>query len=109
MTALAQMRCEQDLGRLFVLEDEEAEELLKKLWQWKLIDEKLSKEFFFADFVSGLAFANKVTKIAEQENYLPKFCIEQKKVEVILCTESAGGIVKNDFIIAAKIEEMMEK
>jgi 4a-hydroxytetrahydrobiopterin dehydratase len=93
------MRCEQDKGRLFVLEDEEAEELLKQLWQWRLEDDRLVKEFLFPNFVSGFAFANKVAK----------FRIEQGKVEVSLSTESAGGLIKNDFIIAAKIDEIAKR
>ena len=109
MTTLAEMKCEQDVGRLFVLEEEEAGELLKQLWQWRIEDDKLVKDFVFADFVGGLAFANKVTKIAEQEKYFPKFNMEQGKVTVTLFTESVGGLIKNDFIMAAKIDGMAKK
>jgi len=109
MPELAEMRCEQDPGRVFVLEDEEASELLKQLWQWRLEDDKLVKDFFFQGFVQGIIFANKAAKAAEQENYSPKFRIEKERVEVTLYTEGAGGIIKNDFIMAAKIEALAKK
>jgi len=109
MPELHEMHCEKDSSRLFVLEDEEIKDLLKLVWQWRIEDETLVKEFFFSDFISGVAFINKVAKIAEQENYSPKFKLEQKKVEVILCTEEMGGLLKNDFIIAAKVDGLLKK
>ncbi|MEK6959061.1 MAG: 4a-hydroxytetrahydrobiopterin dehydratase [archaeon] len=109
MPELSEMHCEKDSRRLFVLEDEDAQELLKQIWQWKLEDDKLIKDFFFPDFVSGIAFVNKIAMIAEQEKYSPKFKLEQKKVEVSLCTEGIDGLIKNDFIIAAKIDNLAKK
>ncbi|MFA6268834.1 MAG: 4a-hydroxytetrahydrobiopterin dehydratase [archaeon] len=108
MSELVLMKCEHDERRLFVLDEDEIEAHLQMLWGWSIVDDKLTKEFSFPDFVSGLVFANKIAKIAEQENHHPKICLEWGKVEISLYTHSVEGITKNDFILAAKIDELIQ-
>lgn len=100
------MKCEKDERKIFALSDDEIEGHLKLVWGWEVKYDLLVKTFSFPDFVSGIVFANKIAKLAEQENHHPKLCIEWGKVEISLSTHSIEALSKNDFIMAAKIDEL---
>ena len=75
--------------------------------EWQVRDnKKLKKEFPFENFKRGMAFAQEIGILAEQEQHHPDICISFKKVVVELSTHDIGGLSENDFIVAAKIEEL---
>lgn len=75
--------------------------------EWKLEDNtKIKKTFPFENFKRGMAFAQDIALIAEKEQHHPDICIHYKSVEVQLATHNIGGLSENDFIMAAKIEEL---
>jgi 4a-hydroxytetrahydrobiopterin dehydratase len=75
--------------------------------QWKIVDEHhLVREFRFPDFLQALAFTNRVGELAEQEGHHPDILLSYGKVEVTLWTHAIDGISENDFILAAKIDEL---
>lgn len=86
----------------------QAESLMKKLnTKWKVVDNKmLRKEFPFENFKRGMAFAQNVALIADKEDHHPDMCIHYNLVEIELTTHSIGGLSENDFIMAAKIDEL---
>ena len=88
------------------LNNEEAIHFKKKLPAgWRLLEnKKLRKEYPFADFKRGMAFAQRIGIIAEQQNHHPDICIHYSNVEVELSTHAIGGLSENDFIMAAKID-----
>jgi len=51
-------------------------------------------------------FANKITPIAEGEGHHPDLSIGWGKVRVELTTHAMSGLSENDFIVAAKINEI---
>ena len=53
-----------------------------------------------------MRFVNKVAEIAEQEDHHPDIKIKYNKVELELWTHSIKGLSENDFILAAKIDEI---
>ena len=53
-----------------------------------------------------MGFANQVALIAQAEDHHPEMEISYKKVEIELWTHAAGGLTENDFILAAKIDEL---
>lgn len=74
---------------------------------WRLIEnKKLRKKFPFANFKMGMAFAQKVGMIAEQEDHHPDIGIHYTDVEIELSTHAIGGLTENDFIMAAKIDSL---
>ncbi len=87
---------------------EEAEKLLPELNDWLLIDDAhmLAKSFHFKDFVASMAFVNKVAAIAEEEGHHPDLTISYSDVGVELTTHAMEGLSENDFIVAAKIDEI---
>ncbi len=74
---------------------------------WEVSEnKKIRKEFTFKDFVGSIAFVNKVAAIAEEEGHHPDLTIMYSKVRVELWTHAIGGLSENDFILAAKIDEI---
>jgi len=69
---------------------------------------KIKKTFVFKDFLEAVEFVNKIADIAEAEGHHPDICIHSyKKVDVELTTHAIGGLSENDFILAAKIGELL--
>ena len=75
---------------------------------WMLIDDAhlLIKEFQFKNFKDALSFANKVGEIAEAEEHHPDLSVGWGRVSVELTTHAIDGLSENDFIVAAKIDEI---
>jgi 4a-hydroxytetrahydrobiopterin dehydratase len=69
-------------------------------------DKAIKKVFPFENFRKGMAFVNKIAEIAEREKHHPDICIHYSSVEVELFTHAIGGLSENDFILAAKIDEL---
>ena len=86
----------------------QSHDLSQEIDQWTIDnDNKLEKTLVFKDFKEALAFINKVGEIAEAENHHPDIGIfNYKKVKIELSTHSIGGLTENDFILAAKIDEL---
>jgi len=93
---------EEPLGRS---EIKEFREKLKK--GWRVIDGKRIKHTFpFDNFKEGMKFAQKVATVAEEEKHHPDLCIYYKSVDVEITTHAIGGLSENDFILAAKIDNL---
>ena len=75
---------------------------------WEVVDEKkIQKSFSFKNFVEAMEFVNKIAHIAEEEGHHPDLHIFYNKVTIELWTHAVGGLSKNDFILAAKIEALI--
>ena len=74
---------------------------------WKIVEGKiLRKEFPFENFRRGVRFVDDVAIIADNEDHHPDICLHYSSVEVELSTHDIGGLSMNDFIMAAKIDEL---
>lgn len=82
--------------------------LLKQLkLDWEVIEEKkIRHEFKFKDFVEAMEFVNKVAKLAEEESHHPNIHIYYNRVVIDLTTHNIKGFSENDFIMAAKMEDL---
>ena len=75
--------------------------------EWKILDNKeLQKRFPFENFKRGMAFAQNVGLLAEKQQHHPHICIEYSYVLVTYTTHDIGGLSVNDFIMAAKTDEL---
>ena len=85
-----------------------AEELLKQVQGWALSPDarNISKKFTFKNFAEAMGFANKILPVAEAENHHPKLSISWGKVGVEISTHAISGLSENDFILAAKIDQL---
>jgi 4a-hydroxytetrahydrobiopterin dehydratase len=75
---------------------------------WKLRPEAdgLSRLFSFDDYPGALAFLNAVAAIAIAEDHHPDMTLQYKMVRVSFSTHSVGGLSENDFICAAKVDQL---
>lgn len=109
MSELAKKKCVPCEDKTGKLDSAEAGHLLEELNRWKIVEGvRIEKTLQFKDFATALAFVNKVGEIAERENHHPDISIfSWNKVKFTLSTHSIGGLSENDFILAAKIDELV--
>lgn len=110
MTDLTKAKCVPCRGGEPTLEDDEIKKYLEDVKKWQVEDnpKKIVKEFEFADFEEALGFTNKVGELAEEEGHHPNIYIHSyNKVKIELWTHKIGGLHKNDFVMAAKIDELI--
>lgn len=106
---LARKRCIPCEGDIDPLTQEQAEELKKELHEeWTLVDGGglLARGFSFPNFKKTMEFVNKVAVIAEEQGHHPDMTVSYDNVGVELMTHAIGGLSENDFILAAKIDEI---
>jgi len=76
---------------------------------WSLIAEHhLEKEYRFVNFKKALDFTNRMGDIAENENHHPVITLTWGSVKVTIWTHKINGLTENDFILAAKFDEVFE-
>jgi len=86
-----------------------AKEQLENLEGWYLTrdGQRIRKDWTLKNFVAGIDFFNKVADIAEADGHHPDLHLEQyRKVSIELWTHAIGGLSENDFILAAKIDQL---
>ena len=104
---LAQRHCVPCEGGTPPLTGEQVEPLLRQLGGWEVVEgKKLSKSFRFGNFVEAVDFVNKITPVAEAEGHHPDLVVRWGEVRVELWTHAIGGLSENDFIMAAKIDQI---
>ena len=93
------------------LTEAEARRLAEAVPAWALLENaaRLVRRFEFRDFKAAMEFVNRVADLAEQEGHHPDFEIHWNKVELTLWTHKIGGLHENDFILAAKIDRLLEE
>lgn len=77
-------------------------------WQLKEVDgiQQLERVFKFKNYAEAIAFTNKIAAIAEEEDHHPLMVVEWGRVTVQWWTHVVKGLHKNDFIMAAKTDEV---
>ena len=109
---LLSKKCVPCEGSTKPLNSNEEENLLLQIKDWTLItdrEHRIIKEFQLKNFVGAVEFVNKIAVIAENEGHHPNIFIHSyNKVNVELFTHAIGGLSENDFIVAAKIDEILK-
>ena len=103
---LTEKKCKPCEGGVLPLTEDQANELLKQIPEWTIKDGHVYRQFKFKDFKEAISFVNKVAEIAEQEQHHPNIKINYNKVSIELYTHAINGLSENDFIVAAKIDEI---
>ena len=111
MTELHQMKCEACRGDEPPLTQQEINEFKPDVPEWEVIEvdsvPRLERVFKFKNFSEALDFTNRVGAIAEEEDHHPKIVTEWGKVGVHWWTHKIKGLHKNDFIMAAKTDMLV--
>ncbi|MEJ5262030.1 MAG: 4a-hydroxytetrahydrobiopterin dehydratase [Ignavibacterium sp.] len=91
------------------LTNQQITENLKSLANWVYVNNSISKEFLFKDFIDAMSFVNSVALEAEKMDHHPDILIYGwNKVKINISTHSAGGVTEKDFQLAQKIEERIK-
>ena len=107
---LAAKSCVPCRGGIPPLPEEKARELAVGAPGWRLEQSatRLERRFEFRDFVEAMRFVNRVADVAEREGHHPDIAIHWNRVDLVLWTHKIGGLHENDFILAAKINRLLE-
>ena len=110
---LTEMKCEVCRVGAPKVTAEEATEYRKQVPDWSIVErdgiERLERVYPFENFVTALSFTNKVGALAEEEGHHPALLTEWGKVTVGWWTHKIGGLHRNDFIMAAKTDDVFQE
>ena len=110
MPELSQLRCVACRGGEPTLTAAQVAELQPQVPEWQVgeVDgvKRLERVFKFKDFIEAIAFTNKVGLIAEKEEHHPQIVTEYGRVTVAWWTHKIRGLHQNDFIMAAKTDQL---
>lgn len=109
---LTEMRCVPCRGTEPALTDQESEALLAQLEGWQIVTEagipRLVKQFSFIEYVQAVAFTNAIANLAEEQDHHPALLLEWRQVTVQWWTHVVQGLHQNDFISAAKTDQLFK-
>lgn len=89
---------------------EEAEKNLKQLDGWKLVGNAIEKDYKFSNFRQAVDFINRVAEVAETEDHHPDILLwSWNNVRLTLTTHAVGGLSKNDFALASRVNRIKLK
>lgn len=112
MTSVHELRdkkcvpCEGGVPRIGL---EEAETYLKELPGWELSGDgkRIRREWVTENFLAAMEFFQKAAELAENEGHHPDLHLTgYRNATVELTTHAIGGLSENDFVLAAKIDEI---
>jgi len=113
-STLLHKRCIPCEGGVSPASDEAISGLLPQVPEWVVLEiekngvrmKTLQRQMVFSDFSAAMAFLRKVENLAESEGHHPDFCVRYNKVDFTLYTHAIRGLHENDFILAAKIDQL---
>ncbi|MEQ8849316.1 4a-hydroxytetrahydrobiopterin dehydratase [Botrimarina sp.] len=106
---LVQKKCKPCEGGVDPCPIDQARDQLARLEGWRLTDDgkRIRKEWTVKNFMAGIAFFRRCAEVAEEDGHHPDLHLESfRKVSVELWTHAIGGLSENDFILAAKIDQL---
>ena len=86
--------------------DIQIQEFVAEYGSWSVENNKLHREYVFADFIQAFGFMTAVAQIAESADHHPEWFNVYRKVVVDLTTHEADGITERDFNLARRMEEI---
>lgn len=99
--------CRKDSPRVT---DAEIAELKPQIPEWNIVEQdgipRLERTYRFKDFAQALAFTNQIGALAEEEGHHPMLTTEYGRVGVAWWTHKIRGLHRNDFIMAAKSDQI---
>lgn len=106
---LSRRRCKPCEGGVSPLSANQVQEYLKALPHWQLTDDgrRIRREWRVRDFLTALEFFQAIAQLAEAEDHHPDLhLVGYRNVAIELWTHALGGLSENDFILAAKIDQI---
>ena len=112
MSDLLNKKCVPCEGGVLPFDISEIHKYQKKVDGWNIIKSEkekffLNKKFNFENFSESQEFVNKVGIISEEEGHHPDILFGWGYAEIKITTHAIEGLSENDFILAAKIDQII--
>ena len=112
MSELTKKKCIPCEGGVIPFDISEIHKYQKKVDGWIITKDKnkiffLNKKFKFKNFLNSQNFINKVGVISENEGHHPDILFGWGYAEIKITTHAIEGLSENDFILAAKIDQLI--
>ena len=112
MEDLLKKKCKPCEGGVIPFDISEIHKYQKKVDGWDIIkNEKkiyfLEKKFLFKNFLESQKFINYVSNISEEEGHHPDIIFGWGYAKIKITTHAIDGLTENDFILAAKIDQLL--
>ena len=112
MTSLDQEKCEACRRDSPSVTDAEVAQMKPELPDWEMIAEddipKLGRVFKFKNFQQALDFTNQLGNLAEEQGHHPRLTTEWGRVQVTWWTHKIRNLHRNDFVMAAKSDQVYQ-
>ncbi|WP_144057674.1 4a-hydroxytetrahydrobiopterin dehydratase [Novipirellula maiorica] len=99
-------------GGVPTLSRDEATELMKAIPDWELAADakRISRTLKCRNFVDAVARINQISVLAEEEQHHPDLHLTgYRMLKIELTTHAIGGLSRNDFVVAAKIDPLLSQ
>lgn len=109
---LTKKSCTPCEGGVPPLSAEQVKQLLPAVpdWKWTADGKRLRRDWRVKDFLEGLDFFHRIGQLAEKEGHHPDLHLTgYRDVAIEIWTHAIGGLSENDFILAAKIDQVPVK
>ncbi len=111
MTDLLKKKCAPCEGGVLAFDISEIHKYQKKVDGWDVVKNNsdiyfLEKKFKFKNFLESQNFVNEVGKISELEGHHPDISFGWGYAKINISTHAIKGLSENDFILAAKIDQI---
>ena len=111
MCDLLNKKCVPCEGGILPFDISEIHKYQKKVDGWEVKKKNdniyfLEKNFVFKNFVNSQNFINKIGEISEKENHHPDISFGWGYAKIAITTHVIEGLSENDFILAAKIDQI---
>jgi len=112
MKDLLQKKCVPCEGVAIPFDVSEIHKYQKKVDGWDITKEEneiffLKKKFTFKNYLDSQKFINNVGEISEAEGHHPDITFGWGYAEIKITTHAIKGLSENDFILAAKIDQIV--
>lgn len=111
-TELKHLQCEACQIGAPQVSDEELRTLMQEIPDWTVASRngvmQLERVYTFKNFKQAWAYSNKIAQLAEDEFHHPSLLLEWGKLTVTWWTHAIAGLHKNDFIMAAKTDALLD-
>ena len=102
----AQLANEKCISGAKSLAADEISALLALLPGWERVSEEIVKTYAFKNYYETLAFVNVAAWVSHRADHHPDLSVHYNRCKVAYSTHDAGGLTRNDFICAAKLESL---
>lgn len=106
MPGLSSQHCSQE--NLISLSQDQVSDYLNEVGEWTSDADKnvISRGFRFNRYQDTVNFVNRVAELAESEDHHPDIFFDYNRCNVSFTTHKTGGLTLNDFICAAKVNQL---